>query len=417
MYTGQSECLKCGAVYCDEKMFEGCPKCKTDQFVSTLSPLYKFSGKNDFEFVKSCTEKGLFKYHQLLPFKEKMDFVSLIEGNTPTVKFDKLSENLGINLYAKDESRNPTWSQKDRLNAVVINKAIEWEAPGTVFATTGNNGASGAAYAAKAGMPCLILTVKKASQMFKTFMQAYGAAVIAVDTYEERWVLMEQCVNEFGWYPATNYVDPLVGSNAWGNEGYKTIAYEIFEQMSEVPDKVVVPIALGDGLFGIWKGFDELKQMGLIDKVPEMVSVENYGPIYHSLEKNLDYIPEVATWDSCAASMSANKGAYQSIKAIKGSNGKAVLINSDEPIMQAQKDIAKIEGLYCEPASASCLAAVRQLLVDKKMKENESVVMILTSSGVKDTINTARFLPEVPYISAKMSELSKALKNSYGISL
>jgi len=146
MYTGQSECLKCGAVYNDEKMFEGCPKCKTDQFVSTLSPIYKFSGKNDFEFVKSSTEKGLFKYHRLLPFKEKRDFISLIEGNTPTVKFDKLSENLGINLYAKDESRNPTWSQKDRLNAVVINKALECGAPGTVFATTGNNGASGAAF-------------------------------------------------------------------------------------------------------------------------------------------------------------------------------------------------------------------------------------------------------------------------------
>ena len=419
MYTGKSKCLKCGEIFEDEMMFEGCPKCKTDRFVSTVSPQYDLESlKNkSFDSIKDNNQKGLFKYKKLLPFKEKNDFISLNEGDTPTVKFDKLSEELGINLYAKDESRNPTWSQKDRLNAIVINKGIELGVPGVVYATTGNNGASGAAYAAKAGIPCLILTVKKASQSFKTFMQVYGAAVVAVDTYEERWMLMEKCVREFGWYPATNYVDPIVGSNAWGNEGYKTIAYEIFEQMDEVPDKVVVPIALGDGLFGIWKGFEELKQLGLIDKIPQMVSIENYGPIHNAIKNNLDYIPAVEAWGSCAASMGANKGAYQSIKAIKESNGEAVLVNSDEPIMQAQKDIALNEGLYCEPASASCLAGVRQLVANGKIKENESVVMILTSTGVKDTVSTAKYLPEVPYITPKIDELSKALKNSYGLSL
>jgi threonine synthase len=299
----------------------------------------------------------------------------------------------------------------------LINKAKEVDAPGTVFATTGNNGASGAAYAAKAGMPCLILTVKKASPSFKIFMQVYGAAVVALETYEDRWVLMERCVNEYGWYPGTNFVDPLVGSNAWGNEGYKTIAYEIFEQMEILPDKFVVPISIGDGLFGIWKGFNDLKQMGLIEKVPQMVSVENFGPLYNAISKNLDYIPEVPSRDSCATSMSISKGAYQAMKAIKESMGEAVLIDSDAPIMQAQKDIAKKEGLYCEPASASCLAAVRQLLGNNKIRKNENVVMLLTSTGLKDTNSTTKYLPEVPYIKPDIGELTKSLKNSYGISL
>ncbi|MBU8847907.1 MAG: pyridoxal-phosphate dependent enzyme [Desulfobacterales bacterium] len=417
MYTGKSECLKCGEVYEDEKMFEGCPKCKTDKFVSNVAPIYDYKAKDFITGLKQNTEKNIFKYKALLPFKDKKDFISLSEGLTPTVKFDRLSQEIGINLYAKDESRNPTWSQKDRLNAVLINKAIDMKAPGTVFATTGNNGASGAAYAAKAGMPCLILTVKTASPSFKAFMQVYGAAVVALETYEDRWILMEKCVNEFGWYPGTNFVDPLVGSNAWGNEGYKTIAYEIFEQMETLPDKFVVPISIGDGLFGIYKGFDDLKNMGLIEKIPQMVSVENFGPLYNAISKNLDYIPEVPSRETCAASMSITKGAYQAMKAIKESKGEAVLIDTDEPIMQAQKDISKNEGLYCEPASASCLAAVRQLVERKIIKENESVVMLLTSTGVKDTISTAKYLPEVPYISPEMGELSKALKNSYGVSL
>ncbi len=417
MYTGKIECLKCGAVFENEKMFEGCPKCKTDKFVSNICPMYDYSNKGLFDSLKTNADKTIFRYKVLLPLKDKKEFISLSEGNTPTVKFDTLSEELGINLYAKDESRNPTWSQKDRLNAVLINKAKEMGAPGTVFATTGNNGASGAAYAAKAGMPCLILTVKKASPSFKAFMQVYGAAVVALETYEDRWVLMEKCVNEFGWYPGTNFVDPLVGSNAWGNEGYKTIAYEIFEQMETLPDKFVVPISIGDGLFGIYKGFEDLKQLGLIKKIPQMVSVENFGPLYNALAKNLDYIPEVPARDSCAASMSIAKGAYQAMKAIKESNGEAVLIDSDDPIMQGQKDIAANEGLYCEPASASCLAAVRQLKDKKIIKEGESVVMLLTSTGVKDTVSTAKYLPEVPYINPDLGELTRSLKNSYGVML
>lgn len=417
MYLEKSECLKCGAVFETEKMFEGCSKCKTEKFVSNISPIYDYSDKDFFNNLKFRAERNIFRYKEFLPFKNKSAFISLSEGNTPTLKLDNLSNELGINLYAKDESRNPTWSQKDRLNAVLINKAKEVNAPGTVFATTGNNGASGAAYAAKAGMPCLILTVKKASPSFKTFMQVYGAAVVALETYEDRWILMERCVNEYGWYPGTNFVDPLVGSNAWGNEGYKTIAFEIFEQMEILPDKFVVPISIGDGLFGIWKGFNDLKQMGLIEKVPQMVSVENFGPLYNAISKNLDYIPEVPSRDSCAASMSIAKGAYQAMKAVKASEGEAVLIDSDDPIMQAQKDIAKREGLYCEPASASCLAAVRKLLDRNKIKKNENVVMLLTSTGVKDTVSTAKYLPEVPYIKPDIGELTTSLKNCYGISL
>jgi len=148
-----------------------------------------------------------------------------------------------------------------------------------------------------------------------------------------------------------------------------------------------------------------------------MVSVENFGPLYNALSKNLDYIPEVPARESCAASMSIAKGAYQAMKAIKGSNGEAVLIDSDEPIMQAQKDIAKNEGLYCEPASASCLAAVRQLRDKNIIKEGEKVAMLLTSTGVKDTVSTAKYLPEVPYINPDLGELTRSLKNSYGVAL
>jgi len=417
MYTGKSECIKCGAVYLTENMFEGCPQCKTDKFVSTVAPLYDYSNKELFRNLREVPAENIFRYQELLPFKGKDNFITLGEGHTPTLQLDTISEELGINLFAKDESRNPTWSQKDRLNAVVINKAKEVNARGTVLASTGNNGASAAAYAARVGLPCLILTVKKTFPTLKTFMQVYGAAVVALETIEDRWLLMERCVNEYGWYPGTNFVEPLVGSNAWGNEGYKTIAYEIYEQMEEMPDKFVVPISIGDTFYGIWRGFVDLKKMGLIEKIPQMISVEIFGPLYNALSKNLDYTPAVPSRESCAVSISSDRSSYQAMKAILSSGGQAVWVNHDDPMMQAQKDLACKEGIYCEPASALCLAGVRQLCQGNKIKKNEKVVMLLTSSGLKDIISTAKYLPEIPNIKPDMNELISSLRDSYGISL
>ncbi len=419
MYTGKTKCLHCGHEFEDETIFTGCPSCKTADFVSNVTPLYDLP-KTD---GSRTTYRNLFggnileSYREILPFKGNRTLVSLQEGNTALSLLNHLGEELGITLYAKDESRNPTWSHKDRLNAILINKAIEQGAPGVVYASTGNNGASGAAYAAKAEKPCVVLTVKGVNPTLETFMSVYGAGILGMKTTADRWDVMKELVEKYNWYPATNYVVPIVGSNPWAIEGYKIIAHELYQEMEILPDKIVVPICYGDALFGIMKGFSELKEMGFIDKIPQMVSVEDYGPVARAVEENVEEIKPVEAWGSVASSMSTIYGTYHSLYTIRETNGLAVSLENNNEIYRAQKELATQEGIYCESASAATLAGVRKLVEMGKINNGESVVILITSSGVKDTMVTKGYLPEVPEAMATMTEVESALRTNYGLVL
>ncbi|MGE7656441.1 threonine synthase [Bacillus altitudinis] len=419
MYTGKSKCLKCGHVFEDESIFDGCPFCKTDSFVSNITPIYELPKTNGTmeEFNHIFSGKGIQKYLPVLPFGSDTNLITLNEGNTPLTYLNSISNDLNIKLYAKDETRNPTWGHKDRLNAILINKALEHKAPGVIYASTGNNGASGAAYAAKAGMPCIVLTVKGVNKTLETFMQAYGACVIGVKTTSERWNILKECVDKFGWYPATNYTVPIVGSNPWAIEGYKIIAYELFLEMEELPDKIVVPICFGDALFGINKGFEELKNMGFIEKLPQMVAVEDYGPVHNAVKENSKIINPTESWGSIASSMSTVYGTYHSLYTVRNYNGLTAVMNNNEQISSAQLELAQKEGLYCESASATTLVGVKNLLASGQIKRGEKVVMLITASGVKDTAITSKYVGEVPECEATMEEFGKLLQNKYGVSL
>lgn len=415
MYTGKVRCLYCGREYESEKLFEGCPKCRGEKFASNVTPVYelpKTDGKKE-TFMKMFPGTNFETYRKLLPFKGGEKLVDLGVGNTALTKLDRLGEELGVDLYIKDETRNPTWGHKDRLNAVLINKAIEQNAPGVIYASTGNNGASGAAFAAKAGIPCIIMTVTGVNKTLETFMQIYGAFLIGVKTTADRWKVLKHMVDEKGWYPATNYVVPIVGSNPWAIDGYKVIAYELYKQMDILPDKIVVPICYGDALFGIMKGFSELKEMGFIDNIPQMVSVEDYGPVAKAYNENREIIEPVDSWGSVASSMSTIWGTYHSLYALKQSKGLAVSLEGNQEIHAAQKELAQKEGVYCESASAATLAGLRRLISEGKIKKGEKVVMLITASGVKDTAVTSSYLPAVPESNADMEDIYGILKDVY----
>ena len=414
-YTGKVKCLHCGREYDTEHLFEGCPHCRTKEFVSNVTPLYdlpKTDGKRE-TFLQMFPGKGLSAYQALLPFRKKRKLVDLGVGNTALTALERLGKELDLELYIKDETRNPTWGHKDRLNAVLINKALEQGAPGVIYASTGNNGASGAAFAAKAGLPCIIMTVTGVNRTLETFMEIYGAALIGVKTAAERWNVLNHMVNEKGWYPATNYVIPIVGSNPWAIEGYKIIAYELYRQMKVLPDKIVVPICYGDALFGIMKGFSELKEMGFIQKIPQMVSVEDYGPVAKAYHEHQNIIEPVKGWGSVASSMSTVWGTYHSLYALKKSHGLAVSLDNNREINAAQKELAQKEGVYCESASASTLAGLKKLLAQGAIKKGEKVVLLITASGVKDTAVTASYLPPVPESTAEMDDIFRILKDVY----
>src|SRR5262245_23966024 len=226
------QCLRCRGRFPGPRLFTGCPRCRAQGVAVNLTVEYDLAplaGVTPDRFAPAG--RGLWRFRHLLPVRSAQP-VSLGEGATPLVHLERLGRRLGLSrLFAKDESQNPTWSYKDRLCAVAVTHAVEQGARVITISSTGNHGASTAAYAARAGLPCVIFTLASVPETMKTLMQAYGAAVVACPTSESRWALMRQGIERFGWYPTSGFVVPPVGSNPWALEGDNTIAYEIAEDL------------------------------------------------------------------------------------------------------------------------------------------------------------------------------------------
>jgi len=293
--------------------------------------------------------------------------------------------------------------------------AVEIGARVITISSTGNHGASTAAYAARAGLPCVAFTLSSVPDAMKTLMQAYGAAVVACSTSEARWRLMRQGVERLGWYPTSGFAQPPVGSTPWGVEGYKTIAYEVAEDFGwTAPDVVVVPAAYSDGLAGIWKGFTELAELGLVAHVPRMVAAEPFGPLARALERGLD-APEAvpAGPTSVAFSIDSRYGTWQGLDALRRSGGLGLAL-TDEGILEAQRLLARDEGLFVEPSAAAAVTAVMQLAARKALEPEATIAVILTSGGLKDPGSARTWLPEVPAAGDDFDAVLATLRDAYG---
>jgi threonine synthase len=333
---------------------------------------------------------GLWRYGDLLPTNPERT-ISLGEGHSPLHRLDRAGSALGLScLLAKDETRNPTWSFKDRLACMAVSVARDFGADVVVSSSSGNAGASVAAYAARAGLKCVVFTYRGAAGPMVSQMRGYGATVVAVENKQDRWTLMAHAVRRFGWFPTSPFFGPVVGSNPYGIEGYKTIAYEIAEAMHwEVPDWCVLPVCYGDALVGIWRGFADLMALGWTHRMPRMVAAEVSGSLETALANGLETPPEILrNHASLAGSIGANRGTFQALDMIRRSNGAAAMIG-DDAILRWQHILATAEGLYVEPATAAAPAAVEQLARAGMIGSQDSVVLLLTASGLKDPAATA----------------------------
>jgi threonine synthase len=412
------ECLRCRAVHDDQRLFTGCPRCAGEGVNVNLTVRLATDGLGPLgpdSFPAS--PRSLWRFRRLLPVGEAAP-VSLGEGATPLVHLGRLGRRLGLpRLYAKDESQNPTWSYKDRLCSLAVTHAVATGARVVTISSTGNHGASTAAYAARAGLPCVIFTLASVPDTMKTLMQAYGAAVVACPTSEARWALMREGIERCGWYPTSGWVVPPIGSNPFGVEGYKTIAYEIAEDLGwTAPDVVAVPSCYSDGLYGIWKGWAELHALGLVARRPRMLAAEPFGPLAHAQAKNLEAPEPVPAGTSVAFSIASPYGTYQGLVALRESGGRGVPI-TDEGIFEAQRALAGEEGIYAEPSAIVGLTAVMQQSRAGTVDPDEVIVVVLTSGGLKDYGASRAWLPPVPVAGPDFASTVARLEDSYGVRL
>jgi len=405
------KCFACGEKYNDlQKLMLRCEKCG-----GSLKIIYdydKITQEINKEILKS-RKPGVWKYKELLPLRDTSKIVSLGEGGTKLHKCERLANVLDIGeLYAKDETRNPTGTFKDRPATVGISKALEFGIKTVAIASDGNAGPATAAYAAKAGLTCYVFMpiITPTERILQAEM--FGGKVISVEgTISDCIDLLTEAQEQYGWYQLTTAI-PVSPYQA---EGPKTIAYEICEDLKwNIPDWVVIPVGGGGLLTANWKGFKEFFKLGFIKKLPKIAAVQAEGcaPLVKAYNKG--EIEEIKNWgmpESVAISIGVPfpLDGISALKAVKESEGTAMAV-SDEEILKAEKLLAKTEGIFAEPAGIASLAGVRRLLQERVIKKGESVVFEVTGTGLKDFKSAKRMCEEPPCIKAKLREVEIALK-------
>ena len=246
-------------------------------------------------------------------------------------------------------------------------------------------------------------------------MRAYGAMVLVVDNKDDRWRLQSAGVKQLGWYSTSPFFGPVVGSNPYGMEGYKTIAYEIAEAFDwEPPDWCVLPVCYGDALHGMWKGFEELKAIGWIARVPRFVAAEVSGSLAAALSAgDAAPMPRPRNTATVATSIGANQGTVQALEVLRRTQGAAVAVDDDALIQWVAK-LAKAEGIWAEPSAVAPFVAIERLRQQGTIGEKERVVALVTASGLKDMTPIEKTLPPAPVVSGGLDDVLRALKETYG---
>ena len=335
-------------------------------------------------FAKDEIETGdfsLWRYRAMLPVKREDGIISLGEGLTPLVE----TQIYGARIHCKLEFLNPTGSFKDRGIAVLINVLRELGVKRVVEDSSGNAGASLAAYAARSayyaarsGIEAEIYVPAYASPNKLAQIAVYGARLVKVEGPRERAAEAAQEAAAQGAYYASHYYNPFT------LEGLKTIAYEIWEQLGErAPDNLVLPVGQGTLLLGAYRGFKHLLAAGLIEKLPRLFAVqaEPCAPLHEAYRRGLDNAFPIEKNETVAEGISIARPVLgrQILAAVRETGG-AVLAVSDEETLRAHDQLAR-RGLYVEPTSATAIAALLQLR--DLIKDEELTVVPLTGSGLK----------------------------------
>ena len=403
-------CIRCGRLYPLESFDRSCGACEAEGVAANLGVAYDEPDFPDRNALPAAPNT-MWRFADALPLRAEQA-VSLGEGMTPLITVPSAYCD---SLLVKDETRNPTWSFKDRLASVAVSWAASIGAGVIATSSSGNAGAAAASYAARAGLPCVVLTFKGAAGPMVEQIRAAGAMVLECAEKEDRWRVLSAAVERFDWFPTSPFFGPTAGSNPIGIEGYKTLAYEIAEQLDwRAPDWCVLPVCYGDALFGLWKGFDEMRRWGWTDAMPRLVAAEVSGSLSAGLAGDDPMPPAVDRGTGCiATSIDIPRSTAQALLALRRTEGLALTLD-DGAILAAQAALARDTGLFIETSSAAALAAVERLGADGAIQREATVVAVATASGLKDVDAGSSAAGAVPRVGADLDSLCRALGEHYG---
>lgn len=403
------QCSDCGRKYAADEVRYLCPACsaknKPDQPPKgVLKTLYRYDTLKrqgcDFARLKEND------FIELLPVESRESLPPLKVGKTPLYKIDKLeNEILESTLYLKDDAQNPTFSFKDRASYIVSAYAKEHGLSTIVAASTGNAGSSLAGICASQYQKAIILVPESAPLAKLTQIIMYGARIVPVKgTYDDAFDLSVKATEAYGWYNRNTAFNPLT------IEGKKTVSFELFDQLNgHIPDRVFVPVGDGVIISGVYKGFEDLLALGIIDKMPVIVAVQSEGS--DNLVRNLvNEQFEVRASNTVADSISVDipRNFYMARGFLKKYCGETLTV-SDGNILEASSVLAKNTGLFSEPAAATAFAGFLAYKNSGKLPGDSKNVVLLTGSGLKDIKTVSEMLKMPAAIEPNLQELKKLL--------
>jgi threonine synthase len=390
------KCTDCGKEYNTSGIMYLCPSC-SEQNTKTTPPKGVLKTLYDYKKIQKKTgsfhelkKKG---FIDLLPIENIKSLPNLRVGKTPVYKINYLDGiRLSFNIYLKDDSQNPTYSFKDRASALVSAFAKESKSGTIVAASTGNAGSSLAGICAAQGQKAVIIVPETAPVAKLTQIIMYGATIVPIKgTYDDAFDLSVKASEEFGWYNRNTAFNPLT------IEGKKSVSFELTEQLNfKVPDRIFVPVGDGVIISGIYKGFEDLFLLNIIDRMPVVVAIQSKGSdnlVRNINRKDFQIITSKTVADSISVDIPRNF--YMARQFIIKYAGESITV-SDEEILEASLKLSKNTGLFAEPAAATAFAGFLSYQKYGKIAEKTNNVVLLTGSGLKDLKSVSRMftIPE-----------------------
>jgi len=400
-------CTDCGKEYDGSQTMYLCPDCSAKNEadkppLGVLKTIYDYKElKESVGSFAKFKEKG---FIDLMPFENLSSLPILRVGNTPLYSFKSLNgENLPYEICFKDDSQNPTFSFKDRASAVVSAYAKEKGYETIVAASTGNAGSSLAGLCAAQGQKAIIMVPEAAPIAKLTQIIMYGATIVPVKgTYDDAFDLSIKATEEFGWYNRNTAFNPFT------IEGKKTVSFELFEQLGfSVPDKIFVPVGDGVIISGVYKGFEDLFELGIIDRIPVIVMVQSEGS--DNIVRNMEtdkFVSKPSTTIADSISVDIPRNFNLAKQYLKKYNGEYLTVSDDE-ILDASQILSKNTGIFAEPAATTAFAGLLAYRKLNKLNDNSRNVVLLTGSGLKDLKSVNKLLNIPDAIKPNIEELKK----------
>ena len=380
-FVSHVECTICGARHDAKRLLTVCEKC--GQMLAVRYDLARVTASLTKAALR-LRAPGMYRFRELTPLDDAERPVTLGEGGTPLLELPRLAAHLGIGkLWAKDEGQNPTGSFKARGLGMAITRARTLGARGFVIPSAGNAGGAAAVYAARCGLPCVVIVPRGTPSAAVAEAQIAGAHVFTIEgSIATAGKVAAKVAPQLGWFDLSTLREP------YRLEGKKTIGLELAEQLGwRMPDLLLYPTGGGTGLVGIPKGYEELRAMGwLSGALPRFFAVQAEGcaPVVKAFADGAETTTawENPTTHAAGLRVPSPFAGRQMLRLLRDTRGGAVAIG-EAAIREAQRLVARTEGIWTAPESAALVAALAELKDRGEASRDAEILLILTGAGLK----------------------------------